>query len=159
LALREWDKKDVAADVLAHDLDHLRTGDVREAVDLDVVARLDAEAPGVLAVAIRRGCSNRKNENCPEGQHAPGEVRRSFLRESAPADGNALLCAQERRLLVGVEVQKTRVVQLLPRRLVAERVQLFLRDGGTAFSRHQYRSVVGSEPQSELTITAFRKVR
>ena len=53
LLLRERDEENVAANVGAHHFHDLRLGHVLHAGDFDVVARLDAEAPGVLAVFDR----------------------------------------------------------------------------------------------------------
>ena len=64
LALRERNKKDVAADVAAHDFHDLRVGDVLRAADFNLVASIDAKAPGVLAVAVERGgCDSDDGKN------------------------------------------------------------------------------------------------
>ena len=51
-------KKDVATNVGAHDFHDLRLGHVLHALDVDVVARLDAEAPRTFAVVIQRRSTN-----------------------------------------------------------------------------------------------------
>src|SRR6266849_4846694 len=54
---------------------------------------------------------------------------------------------QERRFLVYIQVDQTRVVQFLARSLGAGWVQLLLQDGRT-LPRHQFRSVVVGEPRA-----------
>ena len=51
LALGERDEENVAADIAAHDFHDLRVRYVFSAGDFNLIARIDAEAPGVLAVA------------------------------------------------------------------------------------------------------------
>src|SRR5207248_9795134 len=51
-ALRQRNKEDVAANIATHDFHDLGVADVADAGDLDVVAGLNAKAPGVLAVVV-----------------------------------------------------------------------------------------------------------
>src|SRR5208337_1610307 len=107
-------------------------------------------------------CRNRRaaNEDNGSGEDGPGQASGSPFRQRAPAGGDTFLSPQEGRFLFHVQVEQPRIVQCIvgrwARRLIGRWIQLLLRDGGTAFSRHQPRSVVVGESLSGTTITAFR---
>ena len=63
LALGQRNKKDVATNVTPHDFHDLGVSDAVNSDDLDVVARFNAEAPRMLAVAIDGEDSDADYEN------------------------------------------------------------------------------------------------
>ena len=162
--LRQRNKENVAANIGAHHFHDLRFGHVLHARDFNVVARLHAKAPGVLAVLIQGGGNNCGDAQNGCGNRSPEEAAGSFFRKRTAAGRDTLLPAQKWRFLVRIQVDQARIVEILAWRLVprvdgAGRVQLFLRDGGTAFSRHQFRSVVVEESLSFFNIAAFLELR
>ena len=82
-----------------------------------------------------------------------------FFGKRTAAGGDTLLPAQEGRFLVYIQVDQTRVVELLARRLSAGWVQLLLQDGAAGLPRHQFRSVVAKESLSFFNIASFLELR
>jgi hypothetical protein len=113
----------------------------------------------MFAVMIERRDGSSTQEYAAQGKDAPSQASGSLFRQRAPANGDALLPAQEGRFLFHVQVEHSRVIECAVgrrvRRLVGWWVQLLLRDGGTAFSRHQIRSVVVSESLSANNYNCF----
>ena len=103
-----------AADIRAHQLHDLGARDVVQSGDLDLIAAVDPETPGVCAVAVKRqtegaddaGSYHRKQRNLqPVG---------GFLWKRAAADRNAFLPAQECRLFILFEVEEARIKVVFP---------------------------------------------
>ena len=139
--LGQRDKENIAANVGAHHLHDLRLGDILHAADFDVVARFDPEPPRMLAVVVQSGGGNCSDTQKHRGDRRPQQAAGSFLGKRAAAGGDTLLSAQKRGFLVHIQVNQARVVEFLARRRDAGWVQLLLHDGGTTFSRHQFRVV------------------
>src|SRR4029077_10579109 len=84
-------EENVAADVAAHDFHHLRARNVLQTADFNVVARLDAEAPGTLAIVVDRGDGHSTDEDDRENDGGPGQARHSFFGKGTATNGYALL--------------------------------------------------------------------
>ena len=136
LTLIERNKEDVAADVAAHDFHDLAAGDVAQARHFNVVAGIQAKAPGVLAVVVQRTGADGKDCCDCDREHCPENLGCGFLGKRTASRGNTLLCAQEWRFLLRVQVEQASVIEIFARRSVGRGVQLIL-DGGRASSSHQ----------------------
>ena len=160
LTEREGDKENVAADVAAHHVHDLGVGNVRGALNFDLIAGIDAEAPGMLSVVVESEGGGAENYENEERQGDPLQAIGSFFREGSSADGDTLLPAQEGRFLLSFEVDEPRVIESVPvGSFVGKRVEFFLNRGGTRFPRHSLGSIVDRKPLSKVTITAFRAGR
>ena len=136
----QWHEENVAANVAAHDLHNLQPGHVPQASNFDFIARIDAEAPGMFAVVIKRRDRCAAGEEEDQGDDHPSQAGGGFFRQGTAADGDALLSTQEGGFLFHVQVEHARVVEAIvrrgTRRFVDGWIKLFLRDGRTSFTRH-----------------------
>ena len=155
LALGQRDEKDVAADVAAQNFHHLRTSDVVRAGNLDVVAGLNAKAPGTLAVAVERRSGHPSRAQKDKRQDSPLQPIDRFFGEGTAPNRDAFLPAQKRRLLIRIQVEQACVIPIGTSPPVCGWVKVFPRDGRTSFPRHQLRTIVASESPVLDTITAF----
>ena len=75
----QGNEENVAANVAAHDLHDLRAGHVLQAGDFDVIARFDAEAPGMFAVVVKRGDRRATQKDDNQGEDAPSQASGGFF--------------------------------------------------------------------------------
>ena len=139
LSLGERDEEDVAADVAAHHFHDLRLGDVFRPGNLNLVAGIDAETPGMLAVAVECGVGCSENPEYEDAQRYPFQTTGGLFREGAAAGRDSSLAPEKRRFLFGFQIKQARVVEgLAVVSLSGKRVQLFLDDSGTRFPGHSF---------------------
>ena len=135
----ERNEENVAADVAAHHFHDLRVRHVLGAGDLDLIARVDAETPGVLAITVearRRSAQNCKND---ERQRDPLQAIGGLFGERSAADRDSFLPAQKWGFLLRFQIDDACVVERLAldgslvvrMRHSRKRIQLFLDGGGT----------------------------
>ena len=78
LALRQWNKKNVAPNVPAHDFHHLRASHVLKTGNLNVIAGFNPEAPRMFAVAVDKsgaeGCEHKQNSSHADPRQASGSL-------------------------------------------------------------------------------------
>ncbi len=109
-ALRERDEKDVAADVAAHHFHDLGLGHMLRAGNFNLIAGINAETPGVLAVSVKRrgsGGANRQHECC---ERDPFQTIRCLFGEGSAPGRDPFLSTQKGGFLFGFQIEQTRVV-------------------------------------------------
>src|SRR5208337_3826284 len=164
-ALSQRNEENVAANISAHHFHDLRVRDVVSAGDLDLIARIDAKAPGVFPVAIDGRARSAQNPQNDERQDHPHQPVGSLWGKGSAPDRDALLTSQEWGfLLLFFQIDEPCVVERLTLASLAlrnagKRIQLFLYRGGTGCPRHSFESVVDRKPLSRITITGFRELR
>src|SRR5271165_5237210 len=103
----------------------------------------------MFAVVIERRYGRTANEDDGHGDEAPSQASSCLFGQRSAANRDTLLSPQEGRFLFHVQIEQSLVVRCIVGHracgLVGRWIQLLLQDGGTAFSRHQSRSVVVSE--------------
>ena len=107
LAFLQRNKKDVAIEVGAEDIKHLRAADIVSAEHLDVVAGIDLKPPRLRRIAMER---NRHQCDCSADQEYKEQyldpVQR-FARQRSALHRHTLLPAQKGRLGLIVKIEKT----------------------------------------------------
>src|SRR5450755_1453698 len=159
LLVGERNVKDVAINVGAQRVEYLCPRDVAGAEDFDVVAGVDAEAPGLGSVAIDGDGDKPDGTDDQQNQQQKLDAAGGFSRQRAATYRYTFLAAQEWRFAFVVEVEQAgverRFVVVARRRArFGNRVEVLIRYCGRAFPRHE----VVKLPKSSaigLTISVF----
>ena len=114
-------EENVASDVGAHHFHDLRLGHILHADDFNVVAGLDAKAPGALAVFVQTGGHDRDDtQNCgrdrgpqqPAGSFSGSELRRAETRFCPRRKGDSSSTSRSTRRASSSSSRGVRSVQM-----------------------------------------------
>src|SRR5689334_1554146 len=97
-------KEDISSQVAAHYFHDLRASYVVSSRNFNVVAGINAESPGMLAIAIECPACDDEYAEHKQCQHHPLQSVGCFFREGTATDRDALLSSQEGRFLFHIQV-------------------------------------------------------
>src|SRR5580692_6387333 len=105
LSLLKWNKEDVAIDVARHDVKDLRARNIVHAGNADVVAGVEAKAPGLRAIMLQSKPDNSDDKGDGGNFQDHANAARGIAWQGSTANGNTLLAAQKWRLGLFIQVE------------------------------------------------------